>query len=78
MARKKIMIQLLLIKGKDKIIRSYVVCPYCGVKTLYTEIAPHSCPICQIDIPPIAPYLDSLTVKLHYYKTDPCTTMGFV
>jgi DNA-directed RNA polymerase subunit RPC12/RpoP len=78
MAREKIMIRLLLIEGKDKIVRNYVICPHCNVKILYAKRTPYLCPMCQTDIPSIIPYLDSLTTKLHYYKTDPCTTVGFV
>ena len=71
------MIQLLLMENRDKDIESYIVCPYCGVKILYTEQIPYSCPMCQINIPPIIPYLKSLTARIHHHQSNFYIKSGF-
>ena len=64
------MIRLLLTKDKDESIKSYIVCPNCDIKIMYTEQVPHFCPICQVDIPPIISYLNSLEPRMRYYRSN--------
>ena len=70
------MIQLLSIENKDGIVKSYVICPNCSIKIMYTEQLPYLCPMCQTDIPLITPYLNSLGARIQYHQSNSNTPSG--
>lgn len=71
------MIRLLSIEDEDGTIRSYVICPNCDIKIMYTEKPPYLCPICQADISPMVSYLiNSVEARIHYYESNFCIMTG--